>query len=159
MKINLKELNEKGFIFHKFQGNIPNISEDDLANFFISYIKTVVDVPLGESLYYDYDVVNYLQEIKPHYHVIPGSFQVVIWLPDYEFEGRYFLYGYKGELKKYKPSKGMMCFMKPNDPLFLHGVSKLESGKSIKSLGITSLYVPFQEGMNYDIFDEKYILI
>lgn len=155
-KITLDELNKKGFIFHRY--DLPNytLAEEELAIFFKNYIKDIIKIPAGETLYYDYDTLNFGQEIKPHYHIIPGSFQVVIWLPDSDFIGRDFLYGYNGNLKKFKPQIGVMCFMKPNDPLFLHGVSKLESLNPVKTLGISSLSKPFNENMNYDIYIDNY---
>lgn len=152
MLINLNNLNKHGFIFHIYNPH-DLVSSDDAKTVknFKDYINNIINIP-NENLYADFDTISPNQGIDLHYHVIPGSFQVVVWLPDYDFEGRHFLYGSPDEVLEFKPSLGHMCFMKPNDPKFIHGVSTLKSSKPVRSLGLSSLVKPFEEGMTYDIY-------
>lgn len=140
MNVTMQDLNQLGFIFKQFDKSL--ISFDDLE-LTVKNLKELIETNLsvkGENLYYDFDSISYKNEIKPHYHLIPGSFQVVVWLPkNQSFTGRLFQFGSPDFLQQVKPELGFMCFMKPNDPNFIHGVSPLTSHHSIKTLGFSSL--------------------
>lgn len=156
MEITIEKLNTEGFLFHQFDKKLLVGTDEEVAASLTRYVSMLLSVE-GEYLHHDFDYIEQGGEIKPHFHVIPGSFQVVIWLPDTEFVGRNFLYGKDGILKQYHPEKGMMCFMKPNDPKFIHGVSILESSVTIRTLGISSITKKL-EG-NCDIFVSDYKII
>lgn len=150
----LNNLNSKGFIFHKYNlSDFDFTDEYKLVHQFIDYIKTIINIK-NEELYYDIDIINLNERHLPHYHIIPGSFQVVIWLPDVEFEGRHFLFGTPNNLNQTKPKLGYMCFLKPNDPNFIHGTTSLLSDVCIKSIGISSLIKDISG--NRDIFVESF---
>lgn len=156
MKNFLNELNEKGFIFQSYPTeNIDFSNRSGLIQYFSDFISKKMDIP-NESMAHDFDQLKKDEEHLPHFHVIPGSFQVVIWLPEESFEGRYFLFGTSKKLMKVKPKLGYMCFMKPNDPSFIHGASKLLSDNPIESLAFSSLvkHIPG----NRDIFVTDYQL-
>jgi hypothetical protein len=156
MEITLEKLNAEGFLFHQFEQSLLSGTDEEVTAKMIEYVSGLLKVE-GEYLEADYDYIQSGEQIKPHFHVIPGSFQVVIWLPQGEFIGRNFLYGKDGVLKQYHPEKGMMCFMKSNDPRFIHGVSVLESPETIKTLGLSSI-IKKLDG-NRDIFVEQYTII
>lgn len=157
MDVTIENINKHGFVFHKYDTYLVKdtlkLSSQNLFN----YIKDLISVD-GERLHYDVDTIHKGQEIRPHFHIIPGSFQVVVWLPNSPFEGRDYLYGTKNSLKKYHPEKGVMCFMKPNDPNFIHGVSELISDTSVTTVGFSSLSQPFEEGRDYDIYVDNFKL-
>lgn len=156
MNISLDKLNTEGFIFHKYPlDQIDFNSTEKMVESFSHYISNCLSVK-GEILLHDFDTISYDEEIKPHFHIIPGSFQVVIWLPKEEFKGRYFLFGNQKILKKTIPALGYMCFMKANDPQFIHGVSKLKSHCSISTLGFSSQVMKIDG--NQDIFIDDYTI-
>jgi hypothetical protein len=154
MNVSLQELNKTGFIFHKYDQNlITQFNRDEMVFRFKNYIESLLSIA-GENLYHDFDLIQTGQNIAPHYHLIPGSFQVVIWLPKIDFQGRYFIFGNPKCLSRAKPQAGYMCFMKPNDPNFIHGVTKLISPQPIETLGFSSL-IKHLDG-NKDIFVKSY---
>lgn len=156
MEITIEKLNAEGFLFHQFEQSLLSGTDEEVAAKMMKYISSLLKVE-GEYLHADYDYIQSGEQIKPHFHVIPGSFQVVIWLPHVPFIGRNFLYGKDGVLKQYHPEKGMLCFMKPNDPRFIHGVSILESPETIRTLGLSSITKKL-EG-NCDIFVDQFEII
>jgi hypothetical protein len=148
----LEQLNLKGFIFIKYDPKIINFNDlHSTAKALMKVINSLISIE-GETLHYDIDTIKYNQQIKPHYHIIPGSFQVVAWVPNDKFTGREFLFGTGELLQKVTPQIGYFCIMKPNDPQFLHGVTKLTSNNDIQSIGFSSL-VKKVEGNN-DIFSK-----
>ena len=152
MSLSLKNLNEQGFIFQRYDKGLIDFNDIEAS---VLRLKSVVSTILkveGESLFYDIDTIGPQMEIKPHYHIIPGSFQVVIWIPEGPFLGRDFLFGTPKLLRRYHPELGYMCFMKANDPNFIHGVSPLESDRPIRSIGFSSLVKEVRG--NQDIFVE-----
>lgn len=152
MSLSLKKLNEQGFIFQHYDQKLIDFNDLEASALRLKPIISQLLSVDGESLFYDIDTIKPQMELKPHYHVIPGSFQVVIWIPEEPFIGRDFLFGTTKQLQRYHPELGYMCFMKPNDPNFLHGVSRLESNKPIRSIGFSS-QVSKVRG-NQDIFVE-----
>lgn len=150
MEITLKNINKFGFVFHSYDFNkILKETDEETMESLSQYISNLIKIP-KENLYGDIDIINKGESIKLHYHILFGSFQVVVWVPDYKFKGRYFLHGSINNIKKYKPEKGVMCFMKPNDPNFIHGVSELLSDYPVKSYGFSSSVIPLPE--KNDIF-------
>lgn len=138
MEITLDNINKYGFVFHLYDHeNILKSNDEDSLLSLELYINSLINIP-GERLYSDIDIINPGDSIGLHFHVIPGSFQVVVWRPDYDFKGREYIYGTPDKLISIKPFTGLMCFMKSNDPNFIHGVSKLLSDKPIKSYGFSS---------------------
>ncbi|WP_127714873.1 hypothetical protein [Halobacteriovorax sp. HLS] len=149
----LEQLDREGFIFKQYDPSI--IDFHDLSSSISrlkSYIEEIISIS-GESLFYDIDTIEYKQQIKPHYHVIPGTFQVVAWIPEDNFEGRKFIFGTQKSLNTTTPKLGYFCIMKPNDPHFIHGVTSLQSKTSIRSIGFSSL-IKKVEG-NQDIFAQN----
>ena len=140
MSITMQELNSRGFIFKEYDKNLIDFNnKEQMVNNFKDLIHSFSLVD-GESLFYDFDLLSKGEEIKPHYHLIPGSFQIVIWLPqNNEFTGRNFLFGTPSNLQQIKPRLGYLCIMKPNDPNFIHGVSQLTSDHNVETLGFSSL--------------------
>ena len=153
----LKTLHEDGFIFLKYPSSFLEYIDD--TEFFAiklsKYISTLLSIE-GESLIYDIDTIRLNEEIRPHYHIIPGTFQVVVWLPRYKFTGRYFIYGKRSALKKVVPELGYMAFMLPNNPNFIHGVTPLQSQDPVQTIGFSSLIRDIPG--NRDIFVEDYSL-
>lgn len=148
--IKIEDINKNGFVFHKYDyKNILKKNDEDTIKSLSEYISSLIKIP-GENLYADVDIINQGDFINLHYHILFGSFQVVVWAPESDFEGRYYLYGTPNNIKEYKPEKGVMCFMKPNDPNFIHGVSVLLSSEPIKSYGFSSSVAPLPE--KNDIF-------
>jgi hypothetical protein len=143
-EITLERLNKEGFIFHRYDESMLTDNHEKNLQILKEYIQGLLSVP-NENLYTDIDIVEQGMEIKPHYHIIPGSFQVVVWNPEGDFEGRYYLHGIGEELEKFKPFKGMMCFMKPNDPNFIHGVTPLISETPVLSYGFSSAVFPLAD--------------
>jgi hypothetical protein len=138
MKITLDNINKFGFVFHVYDHkNILKDSDEETIFSLETYIDSLIKVP-GQKLYSDIDIVEPGGSIDLHFHTIPGSFQVVVWRPEESFLGREYVYGTPKLLQYAKPFKGLMCFMKPNDPNFVHGVTKLLSDKPIKSYGFSS---------------------
>ena len=137
--INIDDINNYGFVFHNYDSSII-VHGDDEHNIEVleSYVSSLIQIP-NQRLVSDIDIINKGEEIKLHLHVTTGSFQVVVWVPDYEYEGRYFMYGTPNKIEKVQPKLGMMCFMKTNDSNFVHGVSKLLSDQPVKSYGISSI--------------------
>jgi|GEM_PF-6853917 hypothetical protein len=147
-------LNKKGFLFYRYDQSFVDHNNLDITAKKISNVINEIMSVKNESLFWDIDTIVAGQELRPHYHIVPGSFQVVAWLPTSPFCGRDFLFGNNNVLYKVKPKVGYMCFMKTNDPFFIHGVTELLSEGSIKSLGFTS-QVKKVEG-NQDIYvDER----
>lgn len=145
MEITIENINKYGFVFHEYNHEkILKDNDEDSLDSLEEYIQSLIKIP-NENLYGDIDIVEPGGYIDLHYHIVPGSFQVVIWAPESDFEGRYYLYGTSEEVKQIKPRKGLMCFMKPNDPHFIHGVSKLLSDTPIKSYGFSSSVFPLPE--------------
>lgn len=135
----LRRINKEGFVFAEYD---PSLIEhlqnpEDIAFILKEWVKE--QLPLeGETLYVDWEALDKGEEIKLHYHIIPGSFQAVTWVPREEFEGREFIYGSPEMLKEVKPRIGLICFFKPNDPEFIHGVKPLLSNSRVESYGFTS---------------------
>jgi hypothetical protein len=137
-KIKLEDINKFGFVFHEYDhAKILKDTDEESIESLTHYIDSLINVP-NEKLYSDIDIINPGESIKLHFHTIPGSFQVVVWRPDGEFEGREYIYGDPKLLKEIKPFKGLMCFMKSNDPNFVHGVKPLLSNAPVRSYGFTS---------------------
>ncbi len=136
-KIWIEDINKYGFVFHKYDHTF--LKETDVENIVLleKYVSSLISIP-NEKLITDVDIINEGEGIDLHLHIVPGSFQVVVWVPDYKYEGREFLYGNPKDLKRFQPEIGMMCFMKPNDVEFVHGVSILKSKRPVKTYGITS---------------------
>lgn len=150
MSVTIEKINSQGFCFYRYDSSVIDFNDLQASALRVnSIISQLLSIP-GESLYYDIDTVKPGMELKPHYHIIPGSFQVVVWIPTGNFTGRDFLFGTADRLRRFHPELGYMCFMKPNDPKFLHGVTKLQSQSPIKSIGFSSL-VSKVEG-NQDIY-------
>lgn len=148
--IRIEDINNYGFVFHEYDHKkILKDNDEDSMKSLSEYISSLIKMP-GETLYADVDVINFGESIPLHYHIVFGSFQVVVWDPTYNFDGRFYLYGTSEDLREYKPRRGMMCFMKPNDPNFIHGVSPLLSYEPVKSYGFTSSLIPLPE--KNDIF-------
>jgi hypothetical protein len=153
--ISLSLINELGFVFHRYDASmLLGETHKESAENLKKYIKSLFEVE-GEELFYDIDTLKKGEEILPHFHVINGSFQTVIWLPTDSFEGRDFLFGESTNLESYHPEKGMMCFMKPNDPRFFHGVSRLESESAVQTIGFSSLKSADDIKLQKDIFLES----
>lgn len=144
-KILIEDIREHGFIFHKYDHRkiLKDTDEESIASL-ENYVRGLIQMP-KERLITDIDIIKKGEGIGIHLHVIPGSFQVVIWVPEYEYEGREFIYGNPKDLKRFQPSIGMMCFMKPNDVNFVHGVSVLKSDRPVKTYGITSSVMDLPE--------------
>lgn len=138
MEITLENINKFGFLFHIYDHKkiLKNTDEETFISL-ENYINSLITIP-GEKLYGDIDIIYPDTGIDLHFHVIPGSFQVVVWAPDCDFKGRQYVYGNPKCLQYVKPFRGLMCFMKPNDSNFIHGVTKLLSEKPVKSYGFTS---------------------
>jgi hypothetical protein len=150
--VSLERLAREGFIFHRYDaGRLLSGPEGAWGEALSAYISGLLAVP-GETLSFDWDELRQGQEILPHFHVIPGSFQVVVWLPDAPFDGRDFLFGRPDRVLRVHPERGWMCFMKPNDPALVHGVSRLESARPVRTLGFSSLFQPFSSGSRNDVF-------
>ena len=136
--ITLEDINKYGFVFHEYNhAEILKETDQESMDSLSAYISSLISLP-NEILYSDIDVINYGESIPLHYHIIPGSFQVVVWAPDGPYTGRYYLYGTQHDLREMQPRRGLMCFMKPNDPDFIHGVSPLYSTTPVKSYGFSS---------------------
>lgn len=148
----LKKINEEGFVFVEYDSSLVfNLkTNEDKAEALKKIIKNKLSI-LGENIYVDWEYLNQNEEIKLHYHIVPGSFQAVTWFPEEDFSGREFIYGTKDNLKKIKPKIGLICFFKPNDPGFVHGVSKLESNSKVCSFGFTSSTIDISK-TNNDIY-------
>jgi hypothetical protein len=148
--IRLEDINKYGFIFHEYDhAEILKETDQESMDSLSVYISSLITLP-NEILYADIDIINYGESIPLHYHIIPGSFQVVVWAPYGPYSGRYYLYGTKDDLRQIQPARGLMCFMKPNDPNFIHGVSPLYSTVPVKSYGFSSSLCPLLE--TNDIF-------
>lgn len=143
----LEELNEKGFLFREYSPRL--LMNGNIYDNFKMIIKYFIDI--NEPLHIDEQVLKVGEGIGMHYHIIPGSFQAVTWIPEGEFEGREFIYGTKDNLKSIKPKLGLMCFMKPNDPNFIHGVSRLKTDTVIRSIGASSSFKDLSDTIN-DIY-------
>ncbi|MBT7610699.1 MAG: hypothetical protein HN576_13145 [Bacteriovoracaceae bacterium] len=153
--VSLLLINELGFVFHRYDAaSLLGKGHEESARKLKDYIESMISIE-NEELFYDVDTIEKGEEILPHFHVINGSFQVVIWLPDDEFLGRDFLYGESKALENYHPEKGMMCFMKPNDPCFFHGVTRLESEMAVETIGFSSLKSKDDIPLQKDIFLES----
>jgi len=138
VEVTLDNIKKFGFIFHVYDHKkiLKDTDEESIASL-EDYINSIIKVP-GEKLYPDIDIIEPGGSIDLHFHTIPGSFQVVVWRPEYDFKGREYIYGSPNNLMYAKPFKGLMCFMKPNDANFIHGVTKLTSDKPVKSYGFSS---------------------
>jgi len=157
MKVTIENINKYGFVFHKYDSSLIKDSLEETSPILSNYINNLISVK-GETLYFDIDTVVKDQEIKPHYHVILGSFQTVVWFPKSPFKGRDYLFGTESLLNKVTPEEGYMCFMKPNDPHFIHGVTQLLSSEPIQTLGYSSLVKPFDDTRRYDTFVENCVI-
>lgn len=61
--------------------------------------------------------------------------EVILWLPkENNYEGRDFLMEINGEVKKFHPLKGSICFLDTTSPTNRHGVSPLLSDTEIISI-------------------------
>lgn len=158
MKISIDDLNLKGFIFKEYPvpENFQNL--EILTKFLLSYIPNILSIP-GENLYYDVDCLKRGDSIKPHFHTIPGSFQVVCWVPEGNFLGRDFIYGRPDSMRRFRPKLGHMCFMKSNDCDFIHGVTALESDIPQKTLGFSSMVIPFKKNGIHDVYLSDYKIL
>ncbi len=137
-EILIEEIDKEGFVFHKYNyKSVLKGNDEESIESLKEYISSLIKIP-NERLIGDVDVILKGSGLDNRFHIVPGSFQVVVWVPDYKYEGREFLYGSPENLNKFQPEIGMMCFMKPNDPSFVHGVSILLSDRPVKSYGITS---------------------
>lgn len=135
----LKRINEEGFVFAEYDPSlIEHLDNDVRRSYALRYIIEDYLEVKGENIYCDWEVLKKGEEIPLHYHIIPGSFQAVTWIPEGEFEGREFLYGTLDDIKKIKPRLGLICFFKPNDPKFVHGVAPLLTDTTVYSYGFTS---------------------
>lgn len=138
MKDLLNQINKEGFVFIEYDKNLIDLkSNEDKSLILKEIIKQKINLE-NETLYVDWDFLKQGEDIKLHYHIIPGSFQAVTWFPEESFEGREFIYGTRDNLKKIKPRAGLICFFKPNDPNFIHGVSPLLTNSIVYSFGFTS---------------------
>ena len=135
------ELNNQGFIFQRFEPQaqmrsyilgLENPTEELEA-----YIKTIFDslqIP-----YEDFDVAfedaTYNAGLSLHTHLIPASFQVIIWVPEHsEYAGRGFIYGSKEKTATFYPQFGDLCLMKTNDLNFFHGIEPLKSNTKFRTI-------------------------
>jgi hypothetical protein len=135
----LEKINKEGFVFIEYDSLV--LKETSLDEGKAKVLKKIIQENLfipGENVYVDWEYLKKDEEIKLHYHVIPGSFQAVTWIPEEDFVGREFLYGTKDNLKTIKPRIGLICFFKPNDSKFIHGVLPLLTDSKVCSFGFTS---------------------
>ena len=148
----LNRINKEGFVFAEYDPSLIQYlqSHEDRILILKEWIKEAIDIE-GETLYADWEALDKDQSIKLHYHIIPGSFQAVTWVPENNFEGREFLYGIKDEILKVKPRLGLICFFKPNDENYIHGVAPLLSDTKIYSYGFTSSVMDISQTEN-DIY-------
>jgi len=102
--------------------------------------RVVFDLCPDLKISYDWDTVEKDHYHPLHYHVYLGLFQMVVWLPEEEFEGRKFLYGGPDSINEFTPGYGDACIFEGNSELLIHGTSPLLSEVPVKSLGITTFY-------------------
>jgi hypothetical protein len=136
--ITIENINKYGFVFHAFNPDeIFKETDEETIEALEDYVSSLIQMP-NEHLVTDIDILKYGDDIPLHYHIIPGSFQVVVWAPTAPYKGRQYVYGTMDYLRFMQPGRGLMCFMKPNDPEFIHGVTMLQSTEPVKTYGITS---------------------
>ncbi len=137
----LKEINNKGFSFGRFDPNnelfesILNTNQPDekILNFFKKEFENLgFEIREIAGVYED---ITEGMSHKLHTHLIPAEFQVVVWVPmQSNYLGREFVYGTREKLKEYHGLFGEMCFMKCNDLQFIHGVNPLKSEQLFRTL-------------------------
>ena len=143
----LKEkINEEGFVFSKFEPNLDIYNEilnteepnDKIKNFFRKAIGNFGIIPGNLHTVYEDITLGLFHEL--HTHLIQADFQVVVWAPQDNYEGRAYVYGTRGNLKKFYPKYGDMVFMKTNDLNFIHGVEPLENDTLVRTMLLSVNY-------------------
>jgi hypothetical protein len=150
--ISLDRLNDEGFLFFEYDPAPFLDVKQEIVRLQKFKDWLWVNSPRGSHVYGDMDIMKKGEELKLHYHVVPGPWQVVLWLPVTNFEGREFLYGSPGRINKIKPRAGLACMMKPNDPKFVHGVAPLLDDGVVKSYGFTCAIGKFDDSNINDIY-------
>lgn len=139
MDLNL-ELKSQGFLFQQFEPlahmrsyilGLEHPTEE-----LEEYIKSIFDslkIPYQDFDISFEDATN--TGLSLHTHLIPASFQVLIWVPEHsEYFGRGFIYGTEGKTATFYPKFGDLCLMKTNDLSFYHGVEPLRSNIKFRTI-------------------------
>lgn len=137
------KIDEEGFVFLRFfpevdiyrailRSSSPE-NEKSILEFFKEQLELHgLKVNKIQGVYED---IHQGMSHELHTHLIPTEYQVVIWVPeDFGYEGRAFVYGKLGELKKHYGQWGEMVIMKTNDLDFVHGVEPLKSKGKFRTL-------------------------
>lgn len=138
------QLSNSGFIFQRFEPEAQMRSYilglDKPTEELETYIQSIFDslqIP-----YQDFDIS--FEDTYPntglslHTHLIPASFQILIWVPESaEYQGRGFIYGSKEKTATFYPQFGDLCIMKTNDLNFFHGVEPLQSNIKFRTIIIS----------------------
>lgn len=151
-----------------YEGDVESLIPNAVS-FYTNLIEDLGIARLGiareDYLHFDLERIDIGNYHDMHSHGLPAKWQCCIWIPTNDFYvGRQFIYGIRGEkLKEIKPQFGDMVFFKPNDPIFIHGVTPLRTTQPVFSIGITcssyperfiarDSFAPEYQVQNYDEF-------
>jgi hypothetical protein len=138
------QLSNSGFVFQRFEPLAHMRSYilelDKPTEELETYIKTIFDslqIP-----YQDFDTsfedTHLHTGLNLHTHLIPASFQVLMWVPESsDYLGRGFIYGSQEKTATFYPQFGDLCLMKTNDLNFFHGVEPLKSNIKFRTIIIS----------------------